>query len=110
MENKIADEIYELDRCIECGSCIAACGTVQMRPEFIGPASLNRVARFVVDPRDQRKNKDYFEIIGTDDGMFGCMGLLACEDMCPKDIPFQDQLGKLRRRLALSIIPWYGEK
>lgn len=31
MEPQLAEEIYELDRCIECGCCVAACGTARMR-------------------------------------------------------------------------------
>ena len=80
MDNAVAEQIYELERCVECGCCIAACGTARMRDDFLGAASLNRVARFVIDPRDQRTDKEYFEIIGNDYGIFGCMGLLACED------------------------------
>ena len=74
MDNAVAEQIYELERCVECGCCIAACGTARMRDDFLGAAALNRVARFVVDPRDQRTDKDYFEIIGNDYGIFGCMG------------------------------------
>ena len=29
MEPELAEEIYELDRCIECGCCVAGCGTIQ---------------------------------------------------------------------------------
>ena len=36
MEPDLADRIYELDRCIECGCCVAACGTAQMRADFAG--------------------------------------------------------------------------
>lgn len=50
MEPKLADETFELDRCIECGICVAACGTKLMRPNFIGAVGLNRVARFTMDP------------------------------------------------------------
>ncbi len=28
------------------------------------------------------------------------MGLLACEDVCPRQIPLQDQLGILRRKMG----------
>lgn len=102
MENEVAEQIYELDRCIECGCCVAACGTALMRPDFLGAAGLNRVARFLIDPRDQRSEKDYFELVGNDEGIFGCMGLLGCEDVCPKDLPLQDQLGYLRRKLGMT--------
>ena len=36
MEPELAEKIYELDRCIECGCCIAGCGTVRMREDFVG--------------------------------------------------------------------------
>ncbi len=104
MENEEAEAIYELDRCIECGCCVAACGTARLRDDFLGAVSLNRVARFVVDPRDERTDRDYFEIIGNDKGIFGCMGLLACEDICPKHLPLMNQLGFLRRKMGITAI------
>ena len=42
MEPELADKIYELDRCIECGCCVAACGTARMREDFVGAVGLNR--------------------------------------------------------------------
>ena len=110
MDNQLADEIYELERCIECGCCVAACGRANMRPDFMGAVAFNRIARFMVDPRDQRKDRQYFEVVGTDAGIFGCLGLLGCEDVCPKDIPLQDQLGILRRRMGWYNIRQFFEK
>lgn len=104
MDNCLAEEIYELERCIECGCCVAACGTANMRPDFVGAVALNRIARFMMDPRDQRREDHYFELVGTDEGIFGCMGLLGCEDVCPKDLPLQDQLGILRRKMGWGAI------
>ena len=110
MDNDLANQIFELDRCIECGCCIAACGTARMREDFMGAATINRIARFYIDPRDKRTDTEYFEVIGTDEGVFGCLGLLGCEDVCPKGLPLQDQLGIMRRKMGLSaakrILPW----
>ena len=96
----VANETFELDRCIECGICVASCGTKLMRPDFVGPVGLNRVARFEVDPHDQRTAEDFYELIGDDDGIFGCMSLLACEDHCPKHLPLQNKIAYLRRKLV----------
>jgi fumarate reductase iron-sulfur subunit len=104
MDNALANSIYDLERCIECGCCVASCGTANMRDDFLGAAALNRIARFIMDPRDQRSDNEYFEVIGTDDGIFGCMGLLACEDICPKELPLQDQLGILRRKMGWNAV------
>lgn len=110
MDNDLAEKIYELERCIECGCCVGACATAQMREDFLGAVALNRIARFIIDPRDKRQEKDYFEVVGTDQGIFGCMGLLGCEDVCPKHLPLQDQLAFVRRRMGMyalkKILPW----
>jgi len=97
-----AEAIYELERCIECGCCIAACGTAQMHDEFVGAVALNKLARFRLDPRDARDDRDFYELIGTDDGVFGCMSLLACNDFCPKDLPLQSQIAFLRRKMLVA--------
>ena len=72
MEPELAEQIYELERCIECGCCIAACGTAQMNEKFTGAVGLNKIARFRLDPRDHRSDAEYYEFIGDDDGIFGC--------------------------------------
>jgi len=104
MEPELADEIYELDRCVECGCCVAGCGTIQMRPSFVGAVGLNKIARYHLDPRDKREDKEYYELIGNEDGVFGCMTLLGCEDVCPKDLPLQTKIAYLRRMMLKASI------
>ena len=100
VEPEVAQETFELDRCIECGICVASCGTMLMRPDFVGPVGLNRVARFEVDPHDERTAEDFYELVGDDNGIFGCMSLMACEDHCPKHLPLQNKIAYLRRKLV----------
>ena len=100
MDPTLADRIYELDRCIECGCCVAACGTARMREDFVGAVGLNRIARFRIDPRDTRSDADHYELVGDDDGVFGCMSLLACHDLCPKQLPLSTQIAYLRRAMV----------
>ena len=99
MDPDEADAIYELERCIECGCCVAACGTAHMREDFVGAVAINKLARFRLDPRDQRSDQDFYELVGSDEGVFGCMSLLACNDFCPKDLPLQTQIAFLRRKM-----------
>ncbi|MDR0565370.1 MAG: fumarate reductase iron-sulfur subunit [Azoarcus sp.] len=101
MEPELAEQIYELDRCLECGCCVAACGTAQMREDFVGAVGFGKVARFRLDPRDSRTDEDFYELIGDDTGVFGCMSLLACHDVCPKSLPLQTQIAFLRRKMAV---------
>jgi len=101
MEPKVAEEIYELERCIECGCCISACGTAQMHEDFVGAVGINQLARFKIDPRDERSDADFYEVVGDDSGVFGCMTLLGCEDMCPKNLPLAQQIAYMRRKMAV---------
>jgi fumarate reductase iron-sulfur subunit len=102
MEPELAQRIYELDRCIECGCCVAGCGTARMRDDFVGAVGLNKIARFALDPRDARTDADFYELVGHDGGVFGCMSLLACHDVCPKQLPLATQIAFVRRKMAAT--------
>jgi fumarate reductase iron-sulfur subunit len=104
MEPKVAEQLYEMERCIECGCCIAACGTAQMRPDFVGAVGLHQLARFKVDPLDERSDAELYAVVGNDDGVFGCMTLLGCEDFCPKDLPLAQQIAYMRRAMAKAAL------
>ncbi len=99
MEPDLAEQIYELERCIECGCCIAACGTRRLWENFVGAAGLNQIARFRLDPRDGRDDQAFYQLVGDDDGIFGCMSLLGCQDVCPKSLSLQTQIAFLRRKM-----------
>lgn len=100
MDPDLAEKIYQLDRCVECGCCVAACATARMRPDFVGAVALGKVARFRLDPRDARTDDEFYELVGHDGGVFGCMSLLACEDVCPKNLPLATQIAHMRRLLV----------
>ena len=102
MDPDLADKVYELDRCIECGCCVASCGTARMRTDFVGGVGINKIARFRLDPRDKRDDADFYELIGDDTGVFGCMSLLACHDVCPKELPLMTQIAFVRRKMVAS--------
>jgi fumarate reductase iron-sulfur subunit len=102
MDPALAEAVYELDRCIECGCCVASCGTARMREDFVGAVGLNKIARFRLDPRDKRTDADFYELVGDDNGVFGCMSLLACHDVCPKSLPLQTQIAFLRRKMVVQ--------
>ncbi|MCH2061196.1 MAG: fumarate reductase iron-sulfur subunit [Verrucomicrobiales bacterium] len=100
MDNETAQKIYELERCIECGCCVAGCATANVREDFLGATALNRIGRFMLDPRDERDSEEWFEIVATDEGVFGCMGLMGCDDVCPKELPLLEVFAYMRRRMS----------
>ncbi len=104
MDNELANRIYEHDRCIECGCCIAGCATINVKPDFLGAAGLNRIARYMIDPRDGRNPETWYELVSTYEGIFGCIGMMACEDVCPKDIPLLETFSRVRRLMVSTGI------
>ncbi len=101
MEPELAQQIYELERCIECGCCVAACATAQMREDFVGAAGLNKIARLRIDPRETRTDAQFYELVGDENGVFGCMTLLGCEDNCPKNLNLSTQIAFVRRKMLI---------
>jgi len=104
MDDKLAQAIYEGERCIECGCCVASCGVANLNADFAGPAGLNRIARFMMDPRDSRSDAEWFEIVSSADGIFGCLGMMACHDVCPKELPLLEVHAYLRRKVLASAL------
>jgi len=102
MDNDVTQKIYDSDRCIECGCCIASCGAANVNDEFAGPAGLNRIARFSMDPRDARDDSDWYEVVSNAQGVFGCLGLMACHDVCPKELPLLEVYAYWRRKVLAS--------
>src|ERR671939_243323 len=45
-------DVTQTMACIHCGACVSACLSMEVDPEFIGPAALAKAYRFVGDPRD----------------------------------------------------------
>jgi fumarate reductase iron-sulfur subunit len=100
IEPDVAQAVFDLDRCIECGICLAACSTRVMREDFVGAVGINRTVRFAIDPHDERTDDEFYELIGDDEGVFGCMSLMGCEDHCPKDLPLQSKIAYMRRKMV----------
>ncbi|QSX30415.1 fumarate reductase iron-sulfur subunit [Shewanella cyperi] len=104
MDPQEAAKLYELERCVECGVCVSACATKQMRDTFVGAVGMMKIARFELDSRDSRSADDFYHVIGNQDGVFGCMTLLGCQDNCPKDLPHMQQIAYLRRKMASTLL------
>ncbi|MGH1601693.1 fumarate reductase iron-sulfur subunit [Campylobacter majalis] len=99
VEPQISQDVFELDRCIECGICIAACGVAIARADFVGAYGLNRIARYSMDPLDERTDDDFYKIVGDENGVYGCVSLMACELNCPKNLPLLSKIAFIRRKI-----------
>jgi succinate dehydrogenase / fumarate reductase iron-sulfur subunit len=91
-------DVTQAMACIHCGACVSACLSMEVDPEFIGPAALAKAYRFVGDPRDGATEERLNDLAEDPHGMYDCTHCFACIEVCPKDVAPMSQIMRLRRR------------
>ena len=91
-------DITQSMACIQCGSCVSACLSMEADPGFIGPAALAKAYRFVGDPRDAETAERLHDLADDPHGIYDCTHCFSCVDACPKDVAPMDQIMRLRRK------------
>jgi succinate dehydrogenase / fumarate reductase iron-sulfur subunit len=91
-------DITQSMACIHCGACVSACLSMEVDPEFIGPAALAKAYRFVGDPRDAHTEDRLLDLAEDPHGLYDCTHCFACIEVCPKDVAPMNQIMRLRRR------------
>jgi len=83
--------------CIQCGACVSDCLSMEVDPEFIGPAQFAKAYRFVGDPRDAQHYERLRDLAEDPHGIFACTHCWMCIDACPKGVAPMSQIMRLRR-------------
>ncbi len=91
-------DITQAMACIHCGACVSACLSLEVDPEFVGPAALAKAYRFVGDPRDGQTEQRLKDLAEDPHGIYDCTHCFECVEVCPKDVAPMDQIMRLRRR------------
>jgi succinate dehydrogenase / fumarate reductase, iron-sulfur subunit len=91
-------DVTQAMACIHCGVCVSACLSMEVDPEFVGPAALAKAYRFVGDPRDGAHEERLKDLAADPHGIYDCTHCFACVEVCPKDVAPMDQIMRLRRR------------
>jgi len=99
-ERQAADAGVE---CIGCGVCYGSCDVVQWRPEFLGPAALNRAWTLVNDVRDTGRTERLRAVAG-DAGCHSCHTQGSCTERCPKGIAPTLSIAGLKRTVARAAV------
>jgi len=91
-------DITQSMACIHCGACVGACLSLEVDPEFVGPAALAKAYRFVGDPRDAATEERLRDLAEDPHGLYDCTHCFQCIEVCPKDVAPMSQIMRLRRR------------
>jgi succinate dehydrogenase/fumarate reductase iron-sulfur protein len=89
--------------CNTCGACFSACEWSSTRPDYLGPAAMNRVLMLALDERDAR-GRARLATVAHEGGALRCHGLGSCSEVCPIDIPLRDGMRQLKGLLAAGPI------
>lgn len=102
-QRRLADAGIE---CIGCGVCYSSCDVVTWRPDYLGPAALNRAWTLTNDPRDGAQDERLRAVAG-DAGCHACHTQMSCTERCPKGIAPTASIAGLKRATAWAA--WKGE-
>ena len=91
-------DVTQAMACIQCGVCVSACLSLEVDPEFVGPAALAKAYRFVGDPRDGAHEERLKDLAADPHGIYDCTHCFACVEVCPKDVAPMNQIMRLRRK------------
>ena len=98
-------KIEEAVKCILCGCCVAACPiTLEIEPEFIGPAALLRVYRYIFDSRIKNINNK-MHLLEKAHGIWSCNSHYKCTLVCPKQIKVTKTILKTKRKIREDLHP-----
>ena len=89
--------------CIGCGVCYASCDVVEWRPEFLGPAALNRAWTLANDVRDVAQ-RERLRAVAGDVGCHACHTQGSCTERCPKQLQPTVSIGGLKRLAGRAAI------
>jgi succinate dehydrogenase / fumarate reductase iron-sulfur subunit len=77
---------------------VGACLSLEIDPEFVGPAAAAKAYRFVGDPRDGQHDARLKDLAEDPHGIYDCTHCFACVEVCPKDVAPMNQIMRLRRK------------
>ena len=98
-QRKAADAGVE---CIGCGVCYSSCDVVTWRPDYLGPAALNRAWTLVNDERDTQRIARLAAVAG-DAGCHSCHTQGTCTERCPKQLSPTAGIAGLKRMTMKAI-------
>lgn len=89
--------------CINCAVCHASCDTVEMNPEYLGPAVLNRAWTLVNDQRDGG-NPARLRAVSGSGGCHNCHSQQSCQEYCPNLLNPTRSIAGLKRATAKVVL------
>lgn len=88
--------------CINCSICYSACDVVEMNPDYLGPAALNRAWTLVNDERDGARTERLKAV--SVDGCHNCHSHQSCMTFCPNELNPTASIAGLKRETVKAVL------
>ena len=102
-QSKQAQALQAGIECIGCGVCYASCDVVSWRPDYLGPAALNRAWTLINDVRDTAPGERLRAVAG-DAGCHSCHTQMECTERCPKHLSPTASIAGLKRATVAAAL------
>jgi fumarate reductase iron-sulfur subunit len=89
--------------CINCAVCYSACDVVAWKPDYLGPAALNRAWTLVNDERDVNQT-ERLRAVASDAGCHSCHSQGSCAVHCPVGLNPSLSIAGLKRETAKALL------
>ena len=89
--------------CIGCAVCYSSCDVVAWRPDYLGPAALNRAWTLANDVRDTGQDERMRAVAG-DAGCHSCHTQGSCTERCPKALAPTAGISGLKRLVLKAAL------
>lgn len=102
-ENSLRREADAAIECINCGICYGACDVVAWRPDYLGPAALNRAWAAWNDSRDGDR-AGILKAVSAEGGCGNCHSHQSCAELCPVEINPTRSIAGLKRASLAALL------
>ena len=94
------DKLDGLYECVMCASCSTACPSYWWNSDrYMGPAALLNAYRWVIDSRDEAKERRLDELEDSFK-LYSCHTIMNCTKTCPKGLNPAKAIGSLKQLMV----------
>ncbi|MBB6431085.1 succinate dehydrogenase iron-sulfur subunit [Algisphaera agarilytica] len=98
------EERYAISRCMTCGCCLEACPQFTKDNDFLGAQAIAQAYYFNEHETGKKLKKERLDVLMGPGGVSDCGNAQNCVQVCPKEIPLTEAIGKAGRQLTVHAV------
>jgi succinate dehydrogenase / fumarate reductase, iron-sulfur subunit len=95
-------KVDDVVRCILCACCTASCPVMGHNKDYVGPAALVWMYRYIFDSRDDA-HEERLKQADEPNGVWPCVNHFECTRVCPKEIPVTKSINTIKKEIEKRL-------